>query len=79
MVAAFRASIPVEVRQEAGVIHAIDALPSGDLFSRLIRHGGKRWAYSTPTVDIIPTRGFNLVKSLKVLWSFGKINFLNVS
>ena len=28
--------------------HAVDALPSGHPFSRLIRHAGKWWAYSIP-------------------------------
>jgi len=28
--------------------HAVEVLPSGHPFSRLIRHAGKRWAYSAP-------------------------------
>ena len=39
MLAPFRAGIPVEVTQETP---AADALPSGHLFIRLIRHAEKR-------------------------------------
>ena len=47
MVAAFWASIPVKVTQEAGV-NAVDVLSSGHPFSRLLRYAGNQWAYSKP-------------------------------
>ena len=48
MVAAFWPGIPVEVTQEIDVEPAVDAIPSGDPFSRLIQRTEKRWAYSAP-------------------------------
>ena len=41
-------ALAVQVSQEAGIVPRHNAVPSGHPFSRLMRHAGKRWAYSTP-------------------------------
>ena len=50
LLAAFWAGIPVKVTQVTFMqrLHAVEVLPSGHPYSRLIRHAGKQWTYSTP-------------------------------
>ena len=51
MVAGFWAGISVVVTQEADIVPQ-KMSQSGHLFSCLIQHAGKRWAYSTPRPQV---------------------------